>query len=190
YNGDGISWQVAHDVTVEGCRSEGHAGLGLHPGSGSQRAVIRNNTVRHSAIGLFFCWGVKFALAEGNTIDDCRQSGISIGHRDTDNVVRKNTIRRSGQVGVLFRPERGKNFAPHRNRLEANRIENSGPENGVGIDVQGCTEGVALVQNEIVETRGPAQRTGIRIAPDTRDLRLDDNRIQGVAVPIADLRKA
>ena len=36
-NGDGISWQVCHDVTVEGCRSHDHTGLGLHPGSGSLR---------------------------------------------------------------------------------------------------------------------------------------------------------
>lgn len=189
YNGDGISWQVAHDVAVEGCRSYDHAGLGLHPGSGSQRAVIRSNTMRGNAIGLFFCWGVKFAVAEGNTIEDSRQSGLSIGHRDTDNLIRQNTIRRSGQVGILFRPERGKDFAPHHNRLEANRIEDSGPENGVAIDVQGYTEGVTLAHNEIVETRGPAKRTGIRIAADTQGIRLDGNRIEGVAVPVADLRK-
>jgi len=29
YNGDGVSWQVCHDVLVENCTSEGHAGLGL-----------------------------------------------------------------------------------------------------------------------------------------------------------------
>lgn len=81
-------------------------------------------------------------------------------------------------------------FAPHRNRVEENRLEDSGPETGIGIDVQGTTEGVTLVGNEIRETRGPAQRTGIRISAETRDLRLDGNRIDGVAVPIADLRKA
>ena len=43
YNGDGISWQVCHDVTVENCHSHDHTGLGLHPGSGSQRPVIKNN---------------------------------------------------------------------------------------------------------------------------------------------------
>jgi nitrous oxidase accessory protein NosD len=188
YNGDGISWQIAHDVTVEGCRSHDHAGLGLHPGSGSQRAVIRNNTVQRNAIGLFFCWGVKFGLAEGNTIEESHQSGISIGHRDTNNVVRKNTVRRSGQVGVLFRPERGREFAPHRNLLEANRIEDSGPESGIGVDVQGATEGVAVLRNEIVETRGPAKRTGIRISAETREVRLEGNRIEGVARGIDDLR--
>ncbi len=175
-------------MTVEGCRSHGRQGLGLHPGSGSQRAAIRNNLLQKNSIGLFFCWGVTFALAENNTIEDSSQSGISIGHRDTDNLIRGNTIRRSGQAGVLFRPEGDKGFAPHRNRLEANRIEDSGGQNGVGVDVQGFTTGVKIDRNQIGETRSAAKRIGIRISADTRDIELSGNRIDGVAVPIADLR--
>ena len=34
YRGDGISWQICHDVTVEDCESRNHTGLGLHPGRG------------------------------------------------------------------------------------------------------------------------------------------------------------
>ena len=30
-NGDGISWQVCHDVVVESCHSHDNADLGLHP---------------------------------------------------------------------------------------------------------------------------------------------------------------
>ena len=37
YHGDGISFQQSNDVLVQGSVSEGNAGLGLHPGSGSQR---------------------------------------------------------------------------------------------------------------------------------------------------------
>ena len=40
---------------------------------------------------------------------------------------------------MLFRPERGKAFAAHRNRLEENRILDSGPDNGVAVDVQGAS---------------------------------------------------
>jgi len=189
YNGDGISWQVCHDVVIEGCHSHDNAGLGLHPGSGSQRPVIRNNLLERNSIGLFFCWGVKFGLAEGNTIDQSTRYGISIGHRDTENRITKNTIRRSGEVGVLFRPERGKAFAPHRNELHDNRIEDSGPEKGIAIDVQGETEGVTIGGNQLVETRAPAQRTGIRLGPKTRNVHLADNRIEGFATPIADLRE-
>ena len=188
YNGDGISWQICHDMLVENCRSHDHAGLGLHPGSGSQRSVIRANRLARNAIGIFFCWGVKSGRAEGNTIEDCSQCGVSIGHRDTENLVRDNTIRRSGQAGVLFRAEPGKDFAAHRNRIEANVIEDSGPNDGVAIDVQGPTEEVTIAGNELVETRAPAKRVGIRLGPQTRDIRLADNRIHGFATAIADLR--
>jgi len=190
YNGDGVSWQICHDVLVEGCHSHDNAGLGLHPGSGSQRPIMRDNRLERNSIGLFFCWGVKFGLAEGNTIDDNTRHGISIGHRDTDNLVVKNTVRRSGEVGVLFRPERGKAFAPHRNCFRENRIEDSGTEEGVAVDVQGETESVTIASNELVETRGPAKRTGIRLGAKTRDIRLTENRIEGFATEIADLREA
>lgn len=189
YNGDGISWQICHDVTVENCRSHDHTGLGLHPGSGSQRPVMRGNTLERNDIGIFFCWGVKFGLAEKNKIDGNRGSGVSIGHRDNNNLVRDNDISRSGKVGILFRPERGKAFAPHRNRIENNRIVDSGPEEGIAIDVQGETESVVLVKNDISETREPMKRIGIRLGPQTNAIDLIDNKIAGVSVPVADLRK-
>jgi hypothetical protein len=189
YNGDGISWQICHDVTVENCHSHDHAGLGLHPGSGSQRPVIRGNRCEHNDIGLFFCWGVKFGLAEHNLLGDNRV-GISIGHRDTDNLISDNVIERSGLVAILFRPERGKAFAGHRNRIERNRIVDTGPADGVAIDVQGETESIQIARNELVESREPANRTGIRIGADTRDVQLTANTIRGFATPVADLRSA
>ena len=189
YNGDGISWQVCHDVSIENCHSHDNTGLGLHPGSGSQRPVMRDNRLERNSIGLFFCWGVKFGLAERNTIDDNSRHGISIGHRDTDNLVTHNTVRRSGEVGVLFRPERGKAFAPHRNRLEHNHIEDSGPEDGVAIDVQGETESASISENQLVETRSPAKRIGVRLGAKTKDIHLADNQFQGFATDVADLRE-
>lgn len=188
YNGDGISWQVCHDVVIDGCHSHDNTGLGLHPGSGSQRPVMRDNRLERNSIGLFFCWGVKFGLAERNTIDGNSRYGISIGHRDTDNLVTHNTVRRSGKTGVLFRPERGKAFAPHRNRLEHNHIEDSGPEDGIAIDVQGETELVSIAENQLVETRAAAKRIGIRLGAKTKDIRLTDNQFQGFATDVADLR--
>lgn len=181
YNGDGISWQVCHDVLVEGCHSHDNADLGLHPGSGSQRPVIRNNKLERNGIGIFFCWGVRYGLAEKNVMVENRRYGVSIGHRDTDNLVRDNEIRRSGQAGVLFRPERGKEFAPHRNVIERNHIVDSGDAKGVGVDVQGQVESITLMKNRIEETRDPMERIGVRIGAETKDIRLVDNRIEGYA---------
>jgi hypothetical protein len=188
-NGDGISWQVCHDVTVEGCRSHDHTGLGLHPGSGSQRTRIRGNTSERNDIGIFFCWGVRLGIAEGNTITDCRSYGISIGHRDTDNIVRRNVVRASGKVGVLFRDE-SRAFAGHRNLVEENQIIDSGPEEGVGIDVRGETEGVNITANQVRETRGAARRVGIRIGPKASHITLADNQVEGYATDVINLAQS
>ena len=188
YNGDGLSWQICHEVLVENCQTHDHAGLGLHPGSGSQRPIMRNNRISRNEIGIFFCWGVRFGLAEGNTIEDIRTAGISFGHRDTDNLARDNTIARSGKVGILFRDET-EAFGPHRNRCEKNRIVDSGPPDGVGIDVQGLTTNVTLSGNEIKETRGAMTRIGVRIGAKARDITLAENRIEGYSKEISDLRR-
>jgi hypothetical protein len=89
----------------------------------------------------------------------------------------------------LFRPERGPAFAGHRNRLENNRVLDSGGEEGIAIDVQGETEALTFAHNELRETRGPAKRTGIRLGPKTGEITLEENRIDGFAVTVADPRK-
>jgi hypothetical protein len=62
-------------------------------------------------------------------------------------------------------------------------------EKGVAIDINGETESVSVIQNELRETRAPLSRIGILIAAETRDIRCVENRIQGFAIPISDLRK-
>jgi polygalacturonase len=188
-NGDGISWQICHDVTVEDCHSHGHAGLGLHPGSGSQRPVVRNNKLVGNHIGLFFCWGVKFGLAEGNTIEDTKTAGISVGHRDTDNLIRNNVVRRSGQAGILFRPERGPGFTGDRNEVVGNTVEDTGGESSAAVDVQGTTANLVFRKNVLRETRGPAKRVGFRLGKDTKDIALEDNTVEGFAAKVDDRRR-
>jgi hypothetical protein len=180
YNGDGISWQICHDVLVENCVSENNAQLGLHPGSGSQRPIMRNNKLVGNDIGIFFCWGVKYGLAENNRIEGNRV-GISVGHRDTDNLITKNHIAQSKDVGILFRPERGKDFAGHRNRLVKNKLVDNGGEKAAAIDIQGATEAIVLEDNEIVETRGSAQRMAVRLGPQTSGIQLRGNTMRGFA---------
>jgi nitrous oxidase accessory protein NosD len=190
YNGDGISFQICHDVVVENCHSHDNADLGLHPGSGSQRPRIVGNRLERNGIGLFWCWGVRHGLAERNRIEDNRDYGVSIGHRDTDNVIRDNDVVRSGKVGILFRDESsGRDFWPNRNRVEGNRVVDSGGEDAVAIDVQGRTHDVRVSGNTLRETRGASRRTGIRIAADAGAVELADNRFEGFHTELADLRK-
>lgn len=179
YHGDGISWQICHDVVVEDCVSENNAGLGLHPGSGSQRPLIRSNTLRGNDIGIFFCWGVKYGLAEKNVITGNRV-GISIGHRDTDNLITDNRIESSKEAGVLFRPERGPDFAGHRNRIEKNQFVNNAAESGAVIDIQGGTESIEISDNQFSDSRPGTQRVAVKQGPETKNIHVQNNQITGL----------
>lgn len=191
YNGDGISFQICHDVHVENCHVHGNRGNGLHPGSGSQRPIMRGNLLENNEIGLFWCWGVKHGFAEQNRMDANRSQGMSIGHNDTDNVMRDNDITRSGKVGVLFRDDsRGQDFWANRNVLENNRIIDSGEESGIAIDILGKTKDTLVAKNTIRETRSSANRRGIRIAASVERLKLRENIIEGFDVPIVDQRSS
>ena len=126
---------------------------------------MKNNHLERNSIGLFWCWGVKYGLAEGNRIVGNRDYGISIGHCDTDNVIRDNDVLDSGKVGVLFRDDsRGRDFWANRNLVENNRVINSGPDAGIALDVQGQTKDTKIRNNQFVENRAKMDRVGVRIA--------------------------
>ena len=189
YNGDGISWQICHDVAVTNCRSLNNVDLGLHPGSGSQRPIMQNNYLAGNRLGLFFCWGVKHGVAENNHILNNRQYGISIGHRDTDNIIRLNQIEGSGEVGITFRNEPNEGRSPHRNIVENNRIANSGQDkSGIGVDIQGETQSITIRGNQITETRERGEHIGVQIGEKTSNILLEKNEFSGVAVGVRDLR--
>jgi hypothetical protein len=49
---------------------------------------------------------------------------------------------------------------------------------------------VSIIENQITETRSPQRRIGIRLGASTGEIRLVDNRIEGCATPVSDLRQA
>ena len=192
YNGDGISFQQSNDVTVTDCLSEGNASLGFHPGSGSQRPVVRGNVARaNGEDGLFLCWRVKQGLFEGNTLEGNGRYGISIGHKDTDNLLRNNKVIGNGEDGVFFRNE-AEGMAGHRNRIEDNRIEDNGTkERSAGIRVRGDTHDLVFKGNTIRDTRtGDARRqtVGIRLDERVGAVTTEANQIEA-ATAVVDGRK-
>jgi parallel beta-helix repeat protein len=193
YHGDGISFQQSNDVLVENCVSEGNAGLGLHPGSGSQRPIIRACAARgNGEDGLFLCWRVKHGLFEKNIFENNGRFGISIGHKDTDNLLRDNEVRSNQQDGIFFRNET-EGMAGHRNRLENNLVENNGAKGGAaGIRVRGETKNLVFRNNIIRDTRpaGEASQTiGIRIEEQAGEVLLDGNKIEA-STNVDDRRKS
>ena len=191
YHGDGISFQQSNDVAVVRCRSENNAALGFHPGSGSQRPVVRQCTARGNGTdGLFLCWRVRHGLFEDNVLEGNGRFGISIGHKDSDNLLRRNQVRRNKSNGVFFRQE-SLGMAAHRNRLEDNVIEDNGDAPGTaGVRVRGATNGLVFRGNLIRDTRPPGRQTqtvGFLLEEQVGELTLQDNRIEA-ATPIDDRR--
>jgi len=192
YNGDGISFQSSNDVTVTDCLSEDNAGLGIHPGSGSQRPTVRKCIARRNGTdGLFLCWRVRHGLFEDNILEENGQFGISIGHKDSDNLLRRNQVRLNKSDGIFFRNET-LGMAAHRNRLEDNVIENNGTGGqAAGIRIRGETNDLVCKNNTIRDTRPEAVRTqtvGVRIEEKVGQVVLEGNTIEA-KTRIEDRRK-
>jgi parallel beta-helix repeat protein len=192
YHGDGISFQQSNDVLVQHCVCEDNEGLGFHPGSGSQRPVVRECAARRNGEdGLFLCWRVKHGLFEKNILENNGRYGISIGHKDTDNLLRENQVRENHQDGVFFRNE-SEGMAGHRNRLENNVIENNGTKDtAAGIRIRGETRDLVFRNNIIRDTR-PAdarkQTVGIHIEEPAGKVVLEGNEIEA-KTKVEDKRK-
>ncbi len=150
FNGDGLSWQNSHDVTVEDCVIDNCTALGLHPGNGSQRPQMRNNCISRCRYGIYWCWDVNHGIAENNHVSDCSEHGITTGHRDTDNIIRANTVVNCKIAGIFFRPERSPQKTAHRTLVEGNNVQCSPdiPE-AIGISVVRGVEDVVIRRNKI-----------------------------------------
>lgn len=183
YNGDGISFQQSNDVAVEGCQVRGCAGFGLHPGSGSQRPSVKNcQALENGEDGFFFCWRVRGGVAEGNLLENNGGYGMSIGHKDSDNSVRNNTIVGNKLGGVYWRAE-SEPMAAHRITFEKNTIRDNV---GWGLFVDGHTHGTVIRENTIEDTGTGHQVIGIRIGANAGEVILEGNTIKAERVTVHD----
>jgi hypothetical protein len=176
-------------VTVEDCLCEGNGGLGLHPGSGSQRPVLRRNrSVGNDQDGMFVCWRVKHGVFEDNELRNNGRNGLSIGHKDTDNLFRNNTIAGNRHAGVLFRAE-AEAMGAHRNRFEGNRIlDNGAAARGAAahasVVIRGCHHDLVFRGNTIGHS-GASSGPGFLISKAARGLKLEGNRFVNVKEEVA-----
>ncbi|OHB79629.1 MAG: hypothetical protein A2Z25_03510 [Planctomycetes bacterium RBG_16_55_9] len=176
YNGDGFSFQVCDDVHFQNCKALNNADLGFHPGSGSQRPVFQSCISQANSQGIFFCWSVSNGLVENCILSKNKRYGTSIGHRDTDNVIRGCTIEHNGEIGILFRKEAEEFRSGHRNRIENCIIRNNGTDGkGIGIDIQGKTQDITVQNTSFINTIGGNQKQGIRISEEAERIVLRDN---------------
>ncbi|MCZ7646821.1 MAG: right-handed parallel beta-helix repeat-containing protein [Planctomycetota bacterium] len=201
--GDGITFGMASvGTTVEDCETHDNRWYGIHPGSHSARSAVRRCHIhRNGSDGLYICWGIHHGCFEDNHIhgNGWRQlrSGISIGHKDTDNLLARNRIHDNRKFGICVRRKTEANGA-HRNVFLENTIENNGTRGdemaeaksrlqpwegiGAGIHVSGCTRDLRFERNTIRETRSGearAQRHAFVFAEDVQRVVLRENVVEG-----------
>jgi len=182
YNGDGISFQITDRVSVLNCESYGHAGYGVHPGTGSNAPLVRGCRLHDNGdIGLYLCWRVRHGRFEDNVIENNGHYGVSIGHKDTDNQFVNNTIARNGSSGIYFRKETLKNSG-HRNTFRNNKVlDNGNARAGYGFYISPYAGDLVIEKNHIAETRptGGTQRIGVYKETGAGVVRLRDNTMAG-----------
>jgi hypothetical protein len=201
--GDGICiGKTSLRTVIEDCEAAHNGYYGIHTGSHSARAAVRRCHIHHNASdGLYICWGIHHGEFVDNEIHDNGirdlRSGLSIGHKDTDNLIARNRIRRNRKFGICFRAKTEANGA-HRNVLRNNVIEDngSGPNElaefkkqlepwetvGCGIHISPVTKDLVLENNTIRETRQGEERTqrhGIWTMPGVSNITLRGNTISG-----------
>ncbi len=183
YSGDGISFQISENVQVLNCESFGHKGFGVHPGTGSDKPVVRDCRLHDNGqVGLFLCWRVRHGDFANNLIENNGMYGISIGHKDTDNLFTKNTVSGNGFCGVLFRKETFSNSG-HRNTFKENKIVDNGKAaKGYGFYVEPEAGSILIANNEIADTREGSSRTqryGVYKLPGAGAITMQENTMKG-----------
>jgi parallel beta-helix repeat protein len=131
---------------------------------------------------------VKHGLFEGNEVQENKGSGISIGHKDTDNRFRGNTITGNGKAGVFFRNE-SEAMGAHRNVFEQNTILDNGRAGGdfagASVVIRGVHHDLVFRDNTIGHSQPPSTSgPAIRITPESKGLKADENRFRHVSAPV------
>ncbi len=201
--GDGICVAKSSErATIEDCEVS-HCGVqGIHPGSYSERAVVRRCRIHDNAFdGLYICWGIRGGEFTDNEIYRNGwigfRGGVSIGHQDTDCLIARNHIYENARYGIVFRQKTEANGA-HRAVVRENVIENNGgrirdfrkagcslPDEelvGAGLYVNGVTRDLVIERNIIRETRrgvGRLQRHAIVLRPGVENEMIRENEMSG-----------
>lgn len=183
FNGDSFSWQITEDITVRHCEASNGGGLGFHPGTGSVRSVVEENTSHHNKEdGFFLCWRVQHGVFRNNVSFANGRYGISIGHQDTDNLFEQNHVYENTEHGVCFRNETEANGG-HRNTFRDNIIENNGTgaKPAYGFFVGGHTDDIVIEKNTIRSTGKGNQQAAVCVGADAQRVTVKDNTVSGHA---------
>ena len=168
--GDGFCFGMASEhMQMRSCQADHNGWYGIHPGSHSAYAHISECQIHDNASdGLYICWGIHHSKFTHNDIHhngwEHWRSGLSIGHKDTDNLIAHNRIAHNAKYGICIRDKTPQN-APHRCTFQDNVLEDN---------VSLSHELRELKDKLPKEDDVPAQ---IRIGKNVRDLTFENNTL-------------
>ncbi|HZP80267.1 MAG TPA: right-handed parallel beta-helix repeat-containing protein [Chthonomonadaceae bacterium] len=162
YRGDAVSFQQCTDIQVRRCHLHHNTGTGLHPGSGSVRYLLEENHVHDNGnFGLYYCLRTSHSHCLNNRLERNGSAGISIGERDTDHLIRGNTVVGNEVEGIVFRPCHAR--GGDRVIVEGNRIgPNCTRKGDCEILIYDGLHDIHILGNAIEPGRNAALRVGDR----------------------------
>ncbi len=180
YNGDGISFQISENTRILNCESYGHTGFGVHPGTGTHHAIVRDSRIHDNGdVGIYLCYRVRHSEFANNIIERNGRYGISIGHKDTDNVFVGNAVSRNGHSGIYLREQTLLNSG-HRNTFRRNAVtDNGGPKEGYGFYIAPHARGTVIEENRIEQPAKSGRHYAVYAEEADPELVLQDNTVIG-----------
>lgn len=176
--GDGISWQTTENITLRNTETFGCTGFGLHPGTGSYTSIVEECLSHDNGRdGIYVCWRVKNSIFRNNIFCKNQESGVCIGHKDTDNIFENNKILENGKAGINVRLEPLGSEA-NNNIFRKNIIVNNGNEiGGYGFLFEMSVSGNIIEENIIRDTGKGVQLVAIETGGECSWLTLKRNKI-------------
>jgi hypothetical protein len=176
FNGDGFSFQQTYDFVLEDIRSLDNENLGFHPGSGTERPVMRRLLGRGNKVnGLFFCVRVTNALVEDSEFCENGAAGVYFNRLDTDNTLCRLRIHDNGGAACYFRPLEA-HSAAHRTRVLDSVLENNcAGEDEAEMEFHSAIED-AVVQGCTIRPR--EGKYAFHYAPEVVSVDLRDNQVE------------
>jgi hypothetical protein len=179
FAGEGLGFQMCSQVHISDCSVAGNAGNGFHPGAGSTGSSFENCVADgNDAAGFFFCVRANHISVRDSTFVNNAGPGVSVGTRDSDNLIEGCRMRRNGGPGLLFREAR-RPVEVHTCRVRHCVVEDNALTHGLGqVAILGDAHELCLEHNVIL---GSPEResAGLYIAPAAINIWLQDNEIRG-----------
>ena len=185
FNGLCIFIIRGEDIHIESSQIHHNTKEGIHVGCCigfvlRYSKIFANAAEMPDRAGLYLCWEARNGIFEENEIFGNIGAGVSIGHRDYNNLFVNNVIRSNSHSGICYRSD---TYLTYNNIFKNCLIEDNGnDQEGYGFYIAGDACYTTLEGCTIRDTRPDrekTQRIGIYIGPEVENLLIKACTVEG-----------